>query len=98
MKHFKWGLRLISDVTTSDRSVPTPSYHKARLKQHLMRDKKILSRCFFLQKGRLIIVLYQYTNGGMIQCHQHGILSTYYLKTGKIPRTKPTRYPPEKKS
>jgi len=98
VKHFKWGLRLISDVTTSDRSVPTPSYHKARLKQHLMRDKKILSRCFFLQKGRLIIVLHQYANGGMIQCHQHGILSTYYLKTGKIPRTKPTRYPPEKKS
>ena len=33
----------------------------------------------------------------MIQCHQHGILSTYYLKTGKIPTTKPTLSPPEKK-
>jgi hypothetical protein len=24
VKHSKWGLRLINDVTTSDRSVPTP--------------------------------------------------------------------------
>ena len=28
MKHFKWGLRLISDVTTSDRSVRTPKFLK----------------------------------------------------------------------
>jgi len=25
VKHSKWGLRLISDVTTSDKSVPTPT-------------------------------------------------------------------------
>ncbi len=28
VKHSKWGLRLISDVTTSDRSVPTPKVLK----------------------------------------------------------------------
>ncbi len=28
MKHSKWGLRLISDVTTSDRSVRTPKFLK----------------------------------------------------------------------
>ena len=28
MKHFKWGLRLNHDVTTSDRSVPTPKFLK----------------------------------------------------------------------
>ena len=26
VKHSKWGLRLISDVTTSDRLVPTPKF------------------------------------------------------------------------
>ena len=97
VKHSKWGLRLISDVTTSDRSIPTPNYHKSKRKQQLMRDKIILSRYFFYKIGRLIILLYQYTNGCMIGCHQHGILSTYYMKTGKIPRTEPTQDPPEKK-
>ena len=28
MKHSKWGLRLNHDVTTSDRSVPTPKFLK----------------------------------------------------------------------
>jgi hypothetical protein len=28
VKHSKWGLRLISDVTTSDRSVRTPKFLK----------------------------------------------------------------------
>ena len=28
MKHSKWGLRLIRDVTTSDRLVPTPKFLK----------------------------------------------------------------------
>jgi hypothetical protein len=26
VKHSKWGLGLINDVTTSDRSVPTPTF------------------------------------------------------------------------
>jgi len=28
MKHSKWGLRLNHDVTSSDRSVPTPKFLK----------------------------------------------------------------------
>ncbi len=30
MKHSKWGLRLISDVITSDRSVRTPKFPENR--------------------------------------------------------------------
>ena len=34
MKHSKWGLRLISDVITSDRSVRTPKFLKT---EHCLR-------------------------------------------------------------
>ena len=35
---------------------------------------------------------------GGIGSHQHGVMSTYYLKTAKNPRTKPTQYPKVQKS
>jgi hypothetical protein len=32
VKHSKWGFRFINDVTTSDRSVPTPTFLKIEIR------------------------------------------------------------------
>ena len=58
MKHSKWGLRLNHDVTTSDRSVPNPTF------------LKIYPR---LRGGIRLRLVVSYTHSQLIKVQKHFI-------------------------
>ena len=81
----------------SSRRLTIQARRREIVKAIVTMNKIITSRCFLIE---LVVRIYYYINVlmGRIGCHQHGVMSTYYLKTAKDPTTKPTQYPKAQKS
>ena len=86
VKHSKWGLRLNHDVTTSDRSVPTPNFLKI--------DPKL--------RGGIRLRVVPYTHSQLIKVLKHlhtydisvgavlgGLVGLTIDKTARLPTKNP---------